>query len=355
MKGKGERGKEVKAAMHRRTPEAPPRREKGKEGKRERSESGDASPHSKGSAVKGKRERVELAISIQGLAKSYGDVRALRGIDLRIERAEIFGFLGPNGSGKTTTIRCILDLIRPTSGSIRVFSVDPQADPESVRGRCGYLPGELHFDDNLTAGRVFRLLDSLRGARTDWTYVDALCRRLDLDTTKTIKNLSKGNKQKVGVIQAFMHKPDLLLLDEPTAGLDPIMQQEVLKLAGQARDAGATVFFSSHILSEVQAAADRIAVVREGRIVEVAPTQQLLARPVRSVTVVFAEPCPPATLSAIPGVRVSQSNANLRYRLQVQGDMDALVKAIAVYHVKEIQVEQASLEDVFLAHYRTEG
>jgi len=301
-----------------------------------------------------KSETSTPAIKFQGLIKSYDDVPALRGIDLQVHSGEIFGFLGPNGAGKTTAIRCMLDLIRPTGGSVRVLSIDPQKDPVSVRRRVGYLPGELSFDDNMTARGVLRLFDSLRDGRTDWKYVDRLCRRFELDTAKSIKNLSKGNKQKVGVIQAFMHKPDLLLLDEPTAGLDPLMQQEVLKLAGEARDEGATVFFSSHILSEVQAVADRISVVRDGTIVETADVRELLAHPLRRVTVVFAEPCPPRAFDALPGVRVLESNANLCYRLQVEGDMDLLVKAIARYHVNEVQSEQSSLEDVFLAFYSQE-
>src|SRR5207248_8891977 len=173
-----------------------------------------------------------------------------------------FGFLGPNGSGKTTTIRCLLDLIRPSGGTVRVLALDPQADPVGVRARAGYLPGELRLEDNLSAEGVLRFFNRLRGNRADWAFVRTLAERLGLDLATPIKNLSKGNKQKVGVIQALMHRPELLLLDEPTSGLDPLGQQEVQRLLAEARAAGATIFFSSHVLSEVQEVAERVAIIR---------------------------------------------------------------------------------------------
>lgn len=179
----------------------------------------------------------EAVITTQQLTKSYGQVHALRGLDLEVHRGEIFGFLGPNGSGKTTTIRCLLDLIRPDGGTARVLGLDPQHDPVAVRARTGYLPGELRMEDNLTVAAALRYLATLRGGKVDWKYVQELARRLDLDLKPAIKNLSKGNRQKVGVVQALMHRPELLLLDEPTSGLDPLMQQEVLRLAREARAA----------------------------------------------------------------------------------------------------------------------
>ena len=172
----------------------------------------------------------ELAIQVQGLTKSYGKVHALRGIDLEVKRGEIFGFLGPNGAGKTTTIRCLLDMIRPDGGSASLVGFDPQTDPLSVQTRTGYLPGEMQFFDNLTAERQLRFFSDMRHGHVEWEYVCQLADRLELNLKPQIKNLSKGNKQKIGVIQAFMHRPELLLLDEPTSGLDPLMQQEVLKL-----------------------------------------------------------------------------------------------------------------------------
>jgi ABC-2 type transport system ATP-binding protein len=293
----------------------------------------------------------EPAILIRGLTKSYGSVAALRGIDLEVKRGEVFGFLGPNGAGKTTTIRCLLDLIRAGGGSMRVLGVDPQRDPVGVRKRVGYLPGELNFEDNLTPRGLLRMLDRLRGGGADWGFVAQLARRLDLDLARSIKNLSKGNKQKVGLIQALVHRPPLLLLDEPTAGLDPLMQREVLRLVAEAREGGATVFFSSHILSEVQAATDRVAVVRRGRIVEVAPTRQLLERGLRRVRLEFSAPCPRERLAGVQGVTVLEADDGLHYRLHVAGELDQLLRAVGGCPVKDIASEPASLEEIFLAYY----
>ena len=229
-------------------------------------------------------------IRTRGLTKSYGNVQALFGVDLEVKQGEVFGFLGPNGSGKTTAIRCMLDLIRPQGGTISVLGLNPQAEPEAVKARVGHLPGELHLDENLTARQVFQYFNALRSNRSNWDFVEELSDRLKLDLKTPIKNFSKGNKQKVGVVQALMHRPELLLLDEPTSGLDPLVQQEVLRMLSEAQSAGATVFFSSHIISEVQAVADRVAIIRAGKIVEVAETASLLNRPMRRVRIRFQQP-----------------------------------------------------------------
>lgn len=296
----------------------------------------------------------EAAITIHGLTKSYGRVQALRGIDLEIHRGEIFGFLGPNGAGKTTTIRCLLDLIRPDTGTLRVLGLDPQTDPVAVHARTGYLPGELALEDNLTAEQQLRFFAALRGKRLDWGYVRQLAERLTLDLRRPIKNLSKGNKQKVGVIQALMHRPEVLLLDEPTAGLDPLLQHEVLRLVLEARAQGATVFFSSHILSEVQEIADRVGIIRQGRLVEVAETQALVQRSWRRVHLRLREPVAASTLTAIPGVRLLSAGEGSSLLLQVEGEMDALIKAVAQFPVIEFETERPSLEEVFLAYYASE-
>ncbi len=300
----------------------------------------------------------DAAIEVQGLYKSYGRVRALRGIDLQVERGEIFGFLGPNGAGKTTTIRCLLDLIRPDSGTARVLGIDPQADPVAVRARTGYLPGELALDDNLTAEQQLRYLKALRGNSADWTYVRGLAERLDLDLRRPIRNLSKGNKIKVGVLQALMHRPELLLLDEPTFGLDPLMQQEVLKLLGEAKAAGATVFFSSHILSEVQQTAERVGFIRQGVIVEVSETASLINRTLRRARVRFRKEVDLGPLAALRGVTVLSRDDSTSVALQVEGEMDGLIKMLAAYPVCDFDTERPSLEEVFLAYYegdREEG
>jgi len=287
----------------------------------------------------------------KGLEKSYGKVQALRGVDLEVRPREIFGFLGPNGSGKTTTIRCMLDLIRPSAGQLRVLGLDPQAEPLAVRARVGYLPGELRLDDNMTAEEVFRFLNQLRGGKADKTFIRRLSDRLSLDLRTTIKNFSKGNKQKVGVVQALMHRPEMLLLDEPTSGLDPLVQQEVLHLVAAARADGATVFFSSHVLSEVQEIAERVAIIRQGLVVEVAETATLIQHAFRRVRVRFRQPIDPAVLANLAGVKVLHLDSNQSVLLQVEGEMDALIKRVAELPVKDFETERPSLEEIFLAYY----
>jgi ABC-2 type transport system ATP-binding protein len=290
-------------------------------------------------------------IKIQGLTKSYGNVQALFGVDLEVKQGEVFGFLGPNGAGKTTTIRCMLDLIRPQGGTIRVLGLNPQAEPEAIKARVGYLPGELHLDENMTARQVFRYFNRLRGNRSNWDFIQELSDRLKLDLKTPIKNFSHGNKQKVGVVQALMHRPELVLLDEPTGGLDPLMQQEVLRMLAEAQDNGATVFFSSHIISEVQAVTDRVAIIRKGKIVEVAETALLLNRSMRQVRIHFQQPTETDELFNLPGVELLTQDDGLSILLQVEGEMDALIKTLAQYPVSDFETQRTSLEEIFLAYY----
>jgi ABC-2 type transport system ATP-binding protein len=295
-----------------------------------------------------------IAIQVKDLEKFYGKVHALRGVDLEVKRGEVYGFLGPNGAGKTTAIRCMLDLIRPQGGSISVLGINPQEEPEAVKERVGYLPGELHVDENMTARQVFRFFNRLRGNRSDWKFIEELSERLKLELRSPIKNFSKGNKQKIGVVQALMHKPELLLLDEPTGSLDPLMQQEVLRMLAEAQDNGATVFFSSHIISEVQAVADRVAIIREGKIVEVAVTADLLNRSMRQVRIRFQQPTEAEELYKLPGVELIAKDDGLGVLLQVEGEMDALIKTLAKYPVNDFETERANLEEIFLAYYKGE-
>jgi ABC-2 type transport system ATP-binding protein len=295
-----------------------------------------------------------VVILSKGLEKSYGSVRALRGLDLEVKGGEIFGFLGPNGAGKTTTIRCLLDLIRPNGGTVRVLGMDPQKEPVAVRRRTGYLPGELHFDQNMTVENALRFLNSLRAGKADWKFVLHLCEHIDLDLHLAIRNLSKGNKQKVGVVQALMHRPELLLLDEPTFGLDPLVQREVLQLVKEGRDRGATVFFSSHILSEVQEIADRVGIIRKGAVVETADTGALIGRTLHRARVRFLRPVEASVLETLPGIKILAREDDRTINLQIEGEMDRLIKALAAFPVQEFETERPSLEEVFLSYYEAD-
>lgn len=295
----------------------------------------------------------QTVISTKELNKSYGRVWALRGVDLSVQKGEIFGFLGPNGAGKTTTIRCLLDLIRPQSGTIRVLGLDPQVDPVAVRARVGYLPGELNLESNQTGSQALRYCNDLRGNKVDWGFARDLARRLELDLAVPIKNLSKGNKQKVGLVQALMARPELLLLDEPTAGLDPLMQQEVYRLLQEARNEGATIFFSSHIISEVEAIAGRVAIIRQGAIVEEADPRQLLTMVSRRIRIRFREAIDAQLLADVPGVTLLAYD-NGHVTVQVEGEVDGLIKALAAYPVTDLETERPSLEELFLAYYEGE-
>jgi ABC-2 type transport system ATP-binding protein len=291
------------------------------------------------------------AILADGLIKFYGDFQALYGVDLEVRRGEIFGFLGPNGAGKTTTIRCLLDVIRPNGGKLRVLGMDPQAESLAVRARVGYLPGELHLDENRTVEESLSYFNNIRGGAADWDFVQELGERLDLDLKQKIKNLSKGNKQKVGVMQALMHRPELLIMDEPTAGLDPLIQQEVHRLLREAQTRGATTFFSSHVMGEVEEVASRVGIIRKGEVVEVAETEGLINRSLRRVDVRFKEPADASALAEVPGVEILSQDDGQSVSLQVAGEMDALIKALAAYSVSDFETHRPSLEEIFLEYY----
>ena len=232
--------------------------------------------------------------------------------------------------------------------------MNPQANPRVVHELTGYLPGELRLEDNFQVDQQLRYFSQLRGNQLEWAFVRELAERLNLDLTRTIKNLSSGNKQKVGIVQALMHKPDLLLLDEPTSGLDPLMQQEVYRLLREAQAAGATVFFSSHIISEVEALAERVAIIRDGVIIEEATPNLLTGMAIRRVKIRFLEPVDPAPLTEIDGIKLVSTRNGREIIVQVEGDLDRLIKTLASFPVKDLETSSHSLEEIFLKYYRTD-
>ncbi len=293
------------------------------------------------------------AIQLMNVHKHYGKVHALRGIDLEVRQGEIFGFLGPNGAGKTTTIRCMLDLIRPDQGTIEIFGINPQEKPEAVKAKVGYLPGNLHLDGNFTPREYLKYLRNLRKDKRPIKEIVTIAERMDLSLDKKIKTLSQGNKQKVGLIQAFVGDVSLLFLDEPTLGLDPLMQQEVLNLVREQVEKGTTVFFSSHILSEVQKIADRVGIIRKGKLVEIAHTENLISRSITRATVQFSEVIAATSFDQLKNVSVLRVNDHGKsFTLEVKGEMDHFIKILGKYPVKDLSIHRPSLEEVFLKSYQ---
>jgi len=290
-------------------------------------------------------------ISVENLTKSYGRSHARGVVDLTlaVPTGSIFGFLGPNGAGKTTTIRILLDFLRPTAGRARVLGLDPRADRVEVHRRTGYLPGDPVLYDRITAGELLEWLGRLRGG-VDAVYVDALVERFAVDLSRPIRHLSRGNRQKVAVVQAFMHQPELLVLDEPTSGLDPLMQHEFQALCREVVRAGATVFLSSHVLDEVQHLCDRVAIIREGRLVASDDVETLRERAVRDVSIQFKGPFDIDAFRALPGVRSVNVHGPLLH-LQLSGDADPLVKLAARYDVIDFESAPADLDALFLQYY----
>lgn len=293
----------------------------------------------------------DVVMRAEGLVKDYGKVRALSGVDLQIERGEIFGFLGPNGAGKSTTIRVLLDLIRPSAGRVEVFGESPRAGGPGLRSRIGYLPGELTMSGRKTAGGLLAHLADLRGG-AGAEQIGPLAERFGLDLRRPIRGLSKGNKQKVGVVQAFMHRPDLLILDEPTSGLDPLLQHEFLALVVEARDRGATVFMSSHVLSEIEDIAGRVAIIRDGVIVDTGDVRTLRHRAGQLIELTFTDPISAEPFEALDGVEDLTLDGR-RLRCLLHGEPDALLKTAARHHVRAWAAQDRELEDLFMDHYRT--
>ncbi len=299
------------------------------------------------------------AIRLTQLTKDYGDVRALDGLDISVEPGQVFGFLGPNGAGKTTALRIMLDLIRPTSGHAEVLGFDTQSESVEVRRRVGYLPDDPQMYDHITGERFLEFMSALRSDSagdplTSRVFRDSLCDRLQLDPTRRIGTLSRGNRQKVGVVLALMSKPELVVLDEPTTGLDPLVREEVELLLKEIAADGRTVFFSSHVLSEVEQVCDRVAMLRDGRLIDVLePREERRLAPQR-YTVTFAARAPAgAVLAAIEGVTVISATAS-EVVLETTDGADALVKCLANYTVARLETHEVSLEELFLSYYQPE-
>jgi len=289
------------------------------------------------------------AIRISGLVKDYGRVRALAGIDLEVRRGEVFGFLGPNGAGKTTTIRCLLDLLRPTAGRIEILGLDPRRDGPELRARLAYAPGELRLPERGTVGQLAASIGRVRGG-LDVRRRDELAERLDLDLGRRMRELSSGNRRKVALLLAFVADAELLVLDEPTTGLDPLMQHEFLGLVREARGRGTTVFLSSHVLSEVQRIADRVAVLRAGRIVAVGAVDELQGRARQRVEVWFAGDPPAAELARLADLSAQMIDGR-RFTAILSGPVQPLLAVLAPHPVQSLVVEEPDLEETFLDLY----
>jgi len=291
-------------------------------------------------------------VEVRSLTKWYGPVRGADDVTFAIEPGEIFGYLGPNGSGKTTTLRCIMGLLRPTSGEIRVLGQRVKAGRGTEHARIGYLPGEFRLWGWPRGRRSLRILAALGGGDGSKQRREELAERLDLDLNRRVGDLSKGNRQKVGVLYAFQHRPEVLVLDEPTSGLDPLMRQIVLDLIREAADAGATVLLSSHDLSEVSAVCGRAGILREGRLVELAPISKIVQQGQRRLKVWFTDAAlaPDVPTDRLPGVQVIRQQPGMLH-VAYYGTAEAVLKWIAQFPVDRIATPQTSLEEAFIQYY----
>jgi len=294
------------------------------------------------------------AILTEGLTKHYGEVQALVDLDLEVKMGEVFGFLGPNGAGKTTMIRSCLDLIHPTSGRATLVGLDSRTDSVAIRKHIGYLPSDLSMYGDLTGRDMITYFANLRGG-VDRSFVDELSDRLQADLGKKIGDLSSGNRQKVGLILAFMSKPQLIIMDEPSTGLDPLVQREFQAMMREVAMDGRCVFLSSHTLSEVQRVADRVGIIRSGHLVDVESVDDLRSKAIRTVELHFDSPVDASVFESVEGIRdvmVADHHATMSF----DGQMDALLRvATEHYTLLDVNTQEADLEEIFLEYYRQEG
>jgi ABC-2 type transport system ATP-binding protein len=292
-------------------------------------------------------------VETEQLTKRYGKARGIEDVTIAVEAGEVFGFLGPNGAGKTTTIRTLLDLLHPTSGTARIFGLDSHRDSVAIRARLGNLPGDFGYGAGSTGRQALSLLGRLRGVE-GLGRAEALAKRFRADLDRPLGQLSRGNRQKVGLILATFHSPELLVLDEPTSGLDPLMQEEFLDLVAEERERGCAVFISSHELDEVERVCDRVGIVRGGRLIAVERVADLLGKAKRKVTLELAGPADLEELRALPGVSDLEV-VGPRASFRVGGDIDRAIKAIAHLRVTDLEIAHPTLEEVFLTYYEEGG
>lgn len=295
---------------------------------------------------------MEPVIHTSDLTVFYGANRGIVDVNLVVEPGEVFGFLGPNGAGKTTTQRVLLDIIRPSAGSARVFGLDSRRSGAAIRERIGYLPGELSLYEGMTGRQFLDLMSSLEKRRVDAAYRTHLCERLDLDPSRRISEYSRGNKQKIGVVSALMAMPDLVVLDEPTSGLDPLVQQTVLEMVREVRADGRTVFFSSHILAEVESICDRVGIIREGRLITTERVEKLTNQQFKRL-VVTTRDAPPPDAYRIPGVAETGRHGTT-VSLEIRSGLEQVMKQALSLGLVDFETVPVTLEEVFLAYYGKE-
>ena len=292
-------------------------------------------------------------IFTEGLTKHYGMTLGIEDVTFDVREGEVFGFLGPNGSGKSTTIRLLLDLIRPTRGTSTVLGLDSRADAIEIHRRVGYVPGELAMYEKMTGRELLGYFASLRGL-DDVGRAPEIAERLQLDVDQRIRSYSSGNRQKVGLVQALMHDPELLILDEPTSGLDPLAQREFYRIVLEARATGRTVFLSSHILPEVERIADRVGIIRNGKLVVVEEVSVLKHKALRKLEMRFARPVPEAEFSGLDTVHnIESEDGGAVIILTVAGSVDPVIKAAASHELISLVSHEGDLEEAFLAYYQT--
>ncbi|MHB8792347.1 MAG: ABC transporter ATP-binding protein [Thermoleophilia bacterium] len=290
-------------------------------------------------------------IVCEDLTRYYGTTRGIEGLDLKIERGEIFGFLGPNGAGKTTTIRMLMGMLKPTRGNATIMSMDTWRDSTEIKLHTGNVPGDPRLYEHMRVIDLLNYIDDFRPGPDPLR--EELLERLDLDVSKKVKSLSRGNRQKVAILLAMMHDPEILILDEPSTGLDPLMQQEFYTILGEFKSRNKTVFLSSHILTEVERVCDRVGIVREGKLVDVRAIEDLRRNKVRHMDVIFLEKVDEAEFRQLPQV-LDVTGTDNHIRITMRGDVDALIKLISRYRVEDLTFTQPSLEDFFMSFYGAE-